>query len=156
MTIRLRPLRDDDLDSIFRWECDRDAIAMAAFTRKLPTDRATFDAHIRRVRSDPSNLLRIVEDDGERVGAISSFTIEFEREISYWVAPEHWGRGIASAALALLLECEHERPLFARAAAHNLASAAVLLRNGFVRTGSETSWAWGLGRDVLEHIYRLD
>lgn len=155
MVTRLRPLRDGDLDTIFRWEGDAAAVEMAAFTREDPTDRAAFDAHYRRIRADPSNLLLVIEHDGELAGTISSFTIEGEREVSYWVDPERWGRGIATAALALLLEREQERPLFARAAAHNLASAAVLLRNGFARAGSETSWAGGLGREIVEHVYRL-
>jgi hypothetical protein len=30
------------------------------------------------------------------------------------------------------------------------------LRNGFMRIGEATSWAPGVGADVLEHIYRLD
>jgi hypothetical protein len=32
----------------------------------------------------------------------------------------------------------------------------VLLRNGFIEVGEETSWAAGVGRHVLEYIYRLD
>jgi hypothetical protein len=32
----------------------------------------------------------------------------------------------------------------------------VLERNGFVKIGEETSWADGAGKDVVEHIYRLD
>jgi hypothetical protein len=32
----------------------------------------------------------------------------------------------------------------------------VLERNGFVRINAETSWADGVGKEVVEHIYRLD
>jgi hypothetical protein len=31
----------------------------------------------------------------------------------------------------------------------------VLKRNGFVKLGEETSWADGVGKYVVEHIYRL-
>jgi hypothetical protein len=51
---------------------------------------------------------------------------------------------------------ETQRPLFARAAAHNIGSSKVLLRNGFMKIGEDTGWAAGVGEDVLEHIYRLD
>ena len=155
MTIALRPLADTDLDDVFRWESHPVATAMAAFTRADPTDRAAFDAHYRRVRADPANLLLVIEDDGRLVGTISSFTIDGEREVSYWIDPERWGRGIASEALRLLLDREPQRPLHARTAAHNPASAAVLRRVGFVRIGTETSWAAGVGREVVEHIHRL-
>jgi RimJ/RimL family protein N-acetyltransferase len=67
-----------------------------------------------------------------------------------------WGRGIASGAVRLFIHHEIQRPLYARAAAHNRGSATVLERNGFVKIGEETSWADGAGKEVLEHIYRLD
>lgn len=51
---------------------------------------------------------------------------------------------------------EPQRPLYARAAEHNVGSHRVLARNGFVKIGEETSWADGAGKDVVEHIYRLD
>ena len=156
MTIGLRPLRDDDLDDVFRWESDPDAAAMAAFTRADPSDRDAFDAHYRRVRADPANLLLGIEHDGRLVGTISSFTIDGDREVSYWIDPSRWGRGIASAALRLFLERERERPLYARTAAHNPASAAVVRRAGFLQIGEETSWAAGVGEEIVEHIHRLD
>lgn len=156
MAIRLRELRDDDLDDVFRWERDPAAVALAAFTRQDPGDRAAFDAHYRRVRADPANLLLVIEEDGRLVGTISTFTIDGDREVSYWIDPARWGRGIASAALRLLLDEERTRPLFARVAAHNRGSAAVLARCGFARIGEEVSFAPSAGRDVVEHIHRLD
>lgn len=156
MTISLRALHDDDLDAVFRWESDPTAAHMAAFTRADPADRAAFEAHYRRVRSDPDNQIQAIEEDGALAGMIGSFTMEGERELTYWIDPERWGRGIASAAVEAFLRVETGRPLFARAAAHNLGSSKVLLRNGFAKVGEETSWADGLGEDVLEFIYRLD
>ena len=156
MRISLRPLADDDLDTLFGWERDAAAVELAAFTREDPSDRAAFDAHYRRVRANPENTMLAIEADGRFVGTIASFTIEGDREVSYWVDPAEWGRGIASAALQAFLELERTRPLHARVAAHNGGSATVLRRCGFVRYGEETSFAPGLGRDVVEHLYRLD
>jgi RimJ/RimL family protein N-acetyltransferase len=62
---------------------------------------------------------------------------------------------VASAALDAFLRLEETRPLFARVAEHNVGSARVLTRAGFVRVGTETSYADGVGREVVEHIYRL-
>jgi hypothetical protein len=39
---------------------------------------------------------------------------------------------------------------------HNAASAKVLARAGFVEVASETSFAQGVGAEVVERIYRLD
>ncbi len=129
---------------------------MAAFTRADPADRAAFDAHYQRVRANPHNTSLAIEEDGVLAGMIASFNVDGDRELTYWVDPERWGRGIASTAVQTFIQQETERPLFARAAARNLGSSKVLLRNGFVKIGEETSWAAGVGHDVLEHIYRLD
>lgn len=75
--------------------------------------------------------------------------------MTHWIDPTRWGRGIASAAVKVFVGTETRRPLFARVAAHNVGSAKVLTRNGFVKVGEETSWAEGVANDVLEFIYRL-
>jgi len=77
------------------------------------------------------------------------------REVTYWIDPSRWGRGFASAALEAFLQVELTRPLFARVAEHNIGSAKVLTRAGLVQIGCETSYADGVGRDIVEHIYRL-
>ena len=156
MRITLRALNDDDLDDLFRWESDPGAASMAAFTRADPADRAAFDAHYQEVRSDPDNTLEAIEEDGALAGMIGSFTLEGDRELTYWIDPARWGRGIATAAVQAFLQRETQRPLFGRTAAHNVGSGKVLMRNGFRKIGEDTGWAAGAGKDVLEHIYRLD
>ena len=156
MTITLRPLADGDLDELFVWESDPRAVELAAFTRADPSDRAAFDAHYERVRANPENTLLVIEEDGEFAGTIGSYAMEGEREVTYWVAPARWGQGIASRALAAFLELERTRPLYGRVAEHNVGSASVLLRNGFLEVGSGTGFAPGLGREVVERIFRLE
>ena len=155
MGVVLRMLQDTELDQLFEWEQDPRAVAMAAFTRADPSDRAAFDEHYQRVRSDPANVLLAIDDGGGLVGTIGSFTLQGDREITYWIDPSRWGRGLASAALSEFLRREVTRPLMARVAEHNVGSAKVLTRAGFVRIGSETAYADGVGRDVVEHIYCL-
>ena len=156
MTITLRTLADRDLDRLFVWESDPRAVEMAAFTRADPSDRSAFDAHYERVRGDPANLLLAIDDDAELVGTIGSFTMEGERDVAYWIAPERWGQGLASRALEGFLAVELTRPLYGRVADHNAASAKVLARAGFAEVGAETSFAPGVGAEVVERIYRLD
>lgn len=93
MATILRTFADSDLDALFAWESDPRAVQMAAFTRANPSERSAFDAHYERVRSNPSNTLLAIDDDGELVGTIGSFTIEGEREVTYWIAPTRWGKG---------------------------------------------------------------
>lgn len=156
MAVTLRTFTDGDLDALFAWESDPRAVQMAAFTRANPSDRSAFDAHYERVRGDPSNTLLAIEDDGEFVGTIGSFTLEGKREVTYWIAPARWGRGLASQALRAFLAIESTRPLWGRVAGHNAASAKVLARASFVEVGSETAFAAGVGDEIVERIYRLD
>lgn len=156
MAITLRTLADEDLDALFIWESDPRAVEMAAFTRANPSDRRAFDAHYERVRSEPSNTLLAIEDDGEFVGTIGSYTMEGEREVTYWIAPARWGQGLASRALQAFLAVEQTRPLYGRVAEHNAASAKVLARAGFIEVGSDTGFAPGVGSEIVERIYRLD
>jgi RimJ/RimL family protein N-acetyltransferase len=156
MAISLRQLADSDLDALFDWESDPRAVQMAAFTRANPSDRSAFDAHYVRVRNNASNTLLAIDDDGAFVGTIGSFTMEGERNVTYWIAPARWGQGLASQALRAFLAIEPTRPLYGRVAGHNVASAKVLARAGFVEMGSETAFAPGVGSDVVERIYRLD
>lgn len=156
MSISLRIVDDADLDQFFEWQRDPGAVAMAAFTRADPSDREAFDRHYRRIRGDAGCTLLAIDVDGVFAGTIGSFTMDSEREVTYWVDPSRWGRGLASMALDAFARIELARPLFARVAEHNIDSAKVLARAGFVRVGSETSHADGVGREVVEHIYRLD
>jgi RimJ/RimL family protein N-acetyltransferase len=155
MTLKLRALDTGDLETLFAWESEPRAVRMAAFTRADPADRAAFDAHYERVRSDPANTLRAIEDDGEFVGTVCSFTMDGDRDVAYWINPALWGRGVASQALHAFLAIETTRPLYGRVAEHNHGSAKVLSRNGFVQIGIERSFAPGLGVEVVECIYRL-
>jgi RimJ/RimL family protein N-acetyltransferase len=155
MDVRLRDLDDADLDLLFVWEQDPAAIAMAAFTRADPGDREAFDAHKARIRADPGCTLLAIEDDDGFAGTIGSYPMHGEREITYWVDPARWGRGVASAALREFLLVETTRPLWAGAAEHNVGSVAVLERAGFVRQGTDTGYAAGVGREVVEVRFRL-
>jgi RimJ/RimL family protein N-acetyltransferase len=156
VNLRLRLFEPRDADAIFEWMRDPEAIALAAFTAENPDDRGAFDAWLARNIANPSVVHRMIEGDGGTVGTISSFVMEGDREITYWIDREHWGSGIATRALEAFLAEHPERPLFGRTAAHNVGSARVLERAGFVRVGTDRGYANGVGTEIDEHIHRLD
>lgn len=153
--IELRDLDDDDLDAVFEMMRDASAIAMAAFTADDPDDRAAFDAWIAHKRAAPDVLYLIVTENGGFAGSIAAFTLDGDREVSYWIARNAWGRGVATEALRLLVSREPERPLFARVAAHNAASRAVLEKNGFTEVSRDVAFAPGAGREIEEIVFTL-
>ena len=128
MAVTLREVTDDDLPLFFEHQLDPDATAMAAFPAR---DRDAFTAHWTRIRGDETVILRSILCDREVVGNVVSWESDGERYVGYWIGKEHWGHGIASAALAALLDDVTTRPLHARAAKHNVASIRVLEKCGF-------------------------
>ena len=155
-SVALRPVTDDDLTLIFAQMSDPVAVRMAAFTADDPADRAAFDAWMARLRRSPEVNLRVVTSDGVPVGTAGTFVAEGDTEVTYWIDRAHWGRGVASRALALLLAEVTVRPVYARAAADNAGSLRVLERAGFAVVGADRAYAPGRGAEVDEVVLRLD
>lgn len=132
----LREARDDDLDALFAHQADPEAAAMADFPSR---DRAAFLTHLAGIRADPEVRYRVIEADGVVVGNIGSFYAHGGREVGYWIDRAHWGRGIATRAVGLLLAEEPIRPLQAGVVPHNIASQRVLAKAGFVPDGVDES-----------------
>ena len=156
MNVSLRPLEDRDLDAIYEQVSDPESIRMAAFTAENQTDRSAFLNRQSRLRADTSVLHRVIDVDGEAAGTIGFFRIDDRPEVTYWVDRARWGKGIASAALRILLDEIAERPLYARAASDNAGSLRVLEKAGFRRVGVDRGFAVGRGEEIEETILRLD
>jgi len=126
--IALRPVTDTDVPLFFEHQRDPRAAGMAATT---PAGRREFAELWTRIRTDPTILARTIVADGAVAGALTSWDQWQQRQLGYWLGREHWGRGIATTALALFL-CEMTiRPVHAYVAAHNIASQRVLHKCGF-------------------------
>lgn len=156
MHVSLREMRDDDLPFFYSHSNEPEGIWMAAFTAKDPSDRAWFDAHWARNRQDPAVVGRTVVGAGDEVvGHVAVFGPPEEREVTYWIGREYWGRGAATAALRELLAIVPERPLHARAAADNGGSIRVLEKCGFVIAGTERGFANARGEEIDEVVLTL-
>ncbi|GAA3857365.1 GNAT family N-acetyltransferase [Streptomyces sp. NPDC003631] len=155
MEIALREVHDSDLPVFFRLMNDPVALRMAAFTPEDPADRAGFDAHWARTRTSPGVDVRTVLVDGDVVGSAAVYGEPGEREVTYWIDRAHWGRGIATAALRILLEQIPERPLYARAAADNAGSRRVLEKCGFAQTARARGFAHARGEEIDEVVLVL-
>jgi RimJ/RimL family protein N-acetyltransferase len=156
MNVSLRPMEDRDLDTIYRQNTDPESIRMAAFTARDQTDRGAFLERMTRLRADPSVSHLVIDVDGAAAGTIGRFRMDGRLEVTYWVDRAQWGRGIASAALRLLLAETDERPVYARAASDNVGSLRVLEKAGFRRVGVDRGFAPGRGEEIEETILRLD
>jgi RimJ/RimL family protein N-acetyltransferase len=153
--IRLRDVTPDDLDDLFAYHRDPEANHMAAFTAQDPDDRAAFLAWWRRLLADSSVITRAIVVDDDVVGSIVAWLDGGHRHVAYWLGRDHWGRGLATAALTMLLEAIDERPVRARVAHDNVGSLRVLAKCGFVVIAQERGFAHARGEDVDEYLLEL-
>lgn len=127
--ITLREVVDDDVPIFFRHQSDPLAVEMA---RVAPRDEAAYVARWARLLADELVGTRTVVVDGVVAGHVMSFDRDGVRELGYWLGREHWGKGIAGAAVQQYLDLERQRPLFAIVAERNTASRRILSRCGFM------------------------
>lgn len=153
--IRLREVVDADLPLFFEHQLDEVANRQAAFTAKDPADRAAFFAKWTRIRADPNVDIRTVLEGGEVAGSILSYVEDEKRNVSYWIARERWGRGIATRALAAYLKECTARPLYASVAKDNVVSLRVLRKYGFEVTGEDRAFANARGEEIVEVFLKL-
>jgi RimJ/RimL family protein N-acetyltransferase len=154
MNISIRTVEPDDLPIFFEHQSDQEADRMAAFS-KQETDWETFRARWTRMLADPTLVMRTIEVDGQVAGNVLKFVMFEQPSVAYWLGKEYWGRGIATAALGLLLQEQTERPLYARAAKDNRGSVRVLEKCGFRVIGEETNMAAARGEPTTEVIMEL-
>ena len=132
MTVTLREVTKEDLPTFFEHQLDAEATRMAAFPSR---DRDAFMAHWARIMSKETNetgiLNTILLADGTVAGNVVYWEAAGEPNIAYWLGKTHWGKGIASAALAQFLTKIEARPVYAHVAKHNFASIRVLQKCGF-------------------------
>ncbi|MCQ0024663.1 GNAT family N-acetyltransferase [Streptomyces somaliensis DSM 40738] len=133
--VRLRDVEHVDLEEFFAHEHDPEAVRRSKFP---PREREAFMTHwTTRVLGDPTVLAQAVTVDGELVGNVVAWWGEGRRRfVGYWLGRRYWGRGIGTRALALFLERERTRPLYADPFIGNTGSVRLLEEHGFRRTGT--------------------
>ena len=159
-SIHLRPVVLADISTFFEHIQHAPAQQMAAFIHEDPADRAAHDAHWSRLLSNDAIIKRSIElvhpgAEPELVGHIISFTMDADREITYWIDHHHWGKGIASEALRQFLLIEKTRPLSGRAAKDNGSSVRVMEKNGFRLLREERGYANARAAQIDEVVMVL-
>lgn len=108
-------------------------MALIGMTR----ERAAFMEHWKKILSDDTVLKQTILS-GDRVsGNVVSFDQSGERLLGFWLGADHWGRGIATAALSEFLRSERTRPLVAHVFKQNIGSIRVLEKCGFARSNRD-------------------
>ena len=141
-----------------RWEVAR---MMTSVPHPYPRDG--FAMFLDRVRRDRAagGAVYAVEAEAQLVGCVAlSAHVEGMLALGYWVAPQAWGRGMATEAAAAARDAAFSHTsvpaLFARRFHDNPASARVLEKLGFVQTGTLETWSEPRRARTASLTYRLD
>ncbi len=127
----LRPVTESDLPTLFAHQDDPVVRAMGVIPHRAKEE---FFQKWKEVLADTQLAKQSIWVDEQLVGNMVCFLRDGVHEIGYVVGRDHWGKGIASAALAqfLPLISHLPRPITARVVKHNFASLRVLQKNGFL------------------------
>ena len=131
--VTLRAVEPADLPLLYAFESDPAWYAMAMVK---PRNIDAFQPVWAKIFADwaagvPGITQKTILADGHVFGTIGCRLLGDRHTIGYGLDPAHWGRGIASVALGLLLAEIPHRPLYATVASSNAGSIRVLTRNGF-------------------------
>lgn len=152
--IRLTQTVEEDLDSFFYFQLDKEANYIAAFTAKDPTDKAAYSKKYTAHLADPTICMRTIKRGDVIVGSIAKFVMEGEAGITYWIDRPFWGQGIATRSLTDFLMTESTRPIFGHVAFDNHGSQRVLEKCGFVKIGTDKGFSNARQADIDEFIYK--
>ncbi len=151
--VRLRRVEDQDIEVFFDHQRDPQAVEMAAFPAR---GKDQFAAHWAKLRADDTLVVRTIVADGTVAGNIGSWPQEGQQLLGYWVGREWWGRGVATQALALLVDEVSIRPLYAHVVEHNVGSIRVLEKCGFRRDQAQEESTPGPADGIKELVFVLD
>jgi RimJ/RimL family protein N-acetyltransferase len=130
----LRNAVEEDIPVFFDQQNEPEAIRMAVWP---PREREAFFEHWRNILSTDGLVAKTIVSGDDVAGNITSWERDGKRYVGYWVGQEYWGRGLATRALAELVE-ELGPPLYAEVATTNVGSIRVLEKCGFTVAGTTT------------------
>lgn len=148
--VLLRDLTDDDYETTHAYGSDPKVVRYMAWGPNSPTDTREFLSRAHEAASATPRItfeLAIVERAVERDRHVGGCGLMGRRlgyreyEIGYCLAPHAWGRGLASAAVNLMLRYAFEsldaHRLYACIDPANAASRAVIEKAGFRLEGHQ-------------------
>lgn len=159
----LRPWRLEDAESLAR-HANNEKIAMN-LRDGFPHPYTLQDAKdwINMVINNKKDLIYAIEIDGEACGGIGLHAgkdvYRYNAEIGYWLSEQHWGKGVVTGAVALLVRHGFEHyswtRIFAGVFSNNPASMKVLEKCGFRREAVFKKSVKKRGNYLDEQVYSI-
>lgn len=166
-TVTLRPAEEEE-DVEFLQRCMNDPRVWRPALDVDPTNRGQASEFLENVVGDDDGVQCLACHDEEPIGLVSLTASRYgpdetvrsrSAELSYWLAPEHHGRGYGSDAARRIVRYAFEdrnlRRVSARVGSFNDASTALLESLGFEHEGTLREAAWFRGEYHDVHCYGL-
>lgn len=133
---------------------------VARMTSRIPHPYSLIDADLWIASIGDDEFVRGVEVDGELIGAVGYIQdADAQAEIGYWIGKPWWGHGYATEAARTLVQYCFNSGMFRRLTCghfvDNQASARVIAKLGFRRTGKSSQWCEARQSDVETIQYAL-
>jgi RimJ/RimL family protein N-acetyltransferase len=151
--VRIRDVVASDIAAFFRHQRDPAALWMAAFA---PRTEGEFVRHWEGILANPHIVKKTIVHDRRVAGNLVGFEQSGRTLIGYWLGREHWGKGVATAALAQFLGVVTCRPVYAFVAKRNGPSLRVLQKCGFTVVSEGVGAPDAAGNPVVELALVLD
>jgi RimJ/RimL family protein N-acetyltransferase len=118
---------------------------------------------LKNVGDSRDNIILAIVVEGEAAGGIGLHGMKdvyrYNGEIGYWLSEQHWGKGIMTEAVGIMVEYAFVRThwlrLFACIYENNPSSMRVLEKNGFHREAIHRRAVMKEGKLQDEHLFAL-
>ena len=154
--VTLRPIREDDLPTLYEWRIDMDTWALTQDTAPYPMTWERFVARSRE-SSESGSLEFAVEAGGTLVGRVGLFKFDplaRSYEVGLGFGPGHRGKGYGREVLALVVDLafrhHNAHRVHLSCLATNEAAQRCYRAAGFVEEGRRRQSAWVDGEYVDE------
>lgn len=161
----LRPWRPEDAAALAAAADDPRIAANLRNSFPSPYTLADAEEFIRGCagQGEERQLARAIIIEGKAAGSIGVFVkddvYEKSAELGYWLAAEHWGRGVMTEAVGRICREAFDRfdilRIFAEPFDSNLGSRRVLEKAGFTCEGTMRNGVYKNGRVLSYRVYSL-
>lgn len=163
MEIALRPWTMDDLDELVRMANNKNIAQFMADVFPHPYSAENGKTFIEFANSKTPATIFAITLNGKPVGSIGLHAqadiLRKNYEIGYWLAEEHWGKGIIPLAIKQITEYGFANldciRIFARIFGTNKASQKVVEKTGFILEGKFEKTIYKNGEFLDELIYAI-
>lgn len=145
--IILRPWREEDAGTLFKWASDPELGPRAGWPPHKSVDESL--EIIRTLFCGEGMWAVVLQETGEAIGCVgylpashaNIMMAEDDCEVGYWIARPYWNQGICTEALRLVIDycfrIKGFKVLWGTYFPSNPASGRVLFKCGFTDTGRE-------------------